>query len=390
MKNKEIKELSDKYIAGSYARFNVCIKSGQRAKCSDFEGKTYIDFTSGIGVNSLGFCDDKWVKAVINQAKTLNHTSNLYYTQPAAVLAEKLTALSGMKKVFFSNSGAEANECAIKTARKYSFDKYNKGRAEIITLKNSFHGRTMATISATGQDVFHQYFDPFLEGFVYAEANNIEDTLNKISDKTCAVMIEIIQGEGGILELDNNYINAIIKAAEEKDLLIIADEVQTGTGRTGKMFSYQHYNFLPNIVSCAKGLGGGLPIGATLFDSKTENVLTAGTHASTFGANPIVCAAAFEVLESLSPKVLDEVSQKGLYIKNELLKMKHIINVNGKGLMIGAEVDIDNKTIVNKCIEKGLLVLTAKQKLRLLPPLNISYEEIDEGLEILKSVLNEI
>lgn len=390
MTNKEIKDKTNNYIAGSYGRFDVAIKQGKGAVCVDFDGKSYIDFTSGIGVNCLGFGDEKWAYAVINQVKTLNHTSNLYYTEPAAKLAEKLTSISGMKKAFFCNSGAEANECAIKTARKYSFDKYGKGRHEIITLKNSFHGRTMATISATGQDVFHQYFDPFLEGFVFAEANNIEDTLSKISKKTCAIMIEIIQGEGGILDLDKSYIEAVIKATQENDILLIVDEVQTGIGRTGKMFGFQHYNFIPNIVTCAKGLGGGLPIGTAIFDEKTQNVLTPGTHAATFGANPIVCAGALEVLDRLPCDELDEIAKKGAFIKEEILKMKHVKGINGRGLMVGIEVDIDNKTIISKCIDKGLLVLSAKQKVRLLPPLTISYDEIKKGLEILKTVLDEI
>lgn len=390
MNNKEIINKTNNYIVSSYGRFDVAIKQGKGAECNDFEGKSYIDFTSGIGINSLGFCDNKWAEAVINQVMTLNNTSNLYYTYPGAELAEKLTSHAGMKKAFFCNSGAEANECAIKTARKYSYDKYGKGRHEIITLKNSFHGRTMATISATGQDVFHQYFDPFLEGFVFAEANNIEDTLSKISKKTCAIMIEIIQGEGGILDLDENYIKALVKETQDNDILLIVDEVQTGIGRTGKMFGFQHYDFIPNIATCAKGLGGGLPIGAALFDEKTQNVLTPGTHATTFGANPIVCAGAIEVIDRLSYDELNEIAKKGAFIKEETLKMKHVKGVNGRGLMIGIEVDIDNKTIISKCIDKGLLVLSAKQKVRLLPPLTISYDEINKGLEILKSVLDEI
>ncbi|MEL7570589.1 MAG: acetylornithine/succinylornithine family transaminase, partial [Eubacteriaceae bacterium] len=365
MNNKEIINKTNNYIVSSYGRFDVAIKQGKGAECNDFEGKSYIDFTSGIGINSLGFCDNKWAEAVINQVMTLNNTSNLYYTYPGAELAEKLTSHAGMKKAFFCNSGAEANECAIKTARKYSYDKYGKGRHEIITLKNSFHGRTMATISATGQDVFHQYFDPFLEGFVFAEANNIEDTLSKISKKTCAIMIEIIQGEGGILDLDENYIKALVKETQDNDILLIVDEVQTGIGRTGKMFGFQHYDFIPNIATCAKGLGGGLPIGAALFDEKTQNVLTPGTHATTFGANPIVCAGAIEVIDRLSYDELNEIAKKGAFIKEETLKMKHVKGVNGRGLMIGIEVDIDNKTIISKCIDKGLLVLSATQKVRL-------------------------
>jgi acetylornithine/N-succinyldiaminopimelate aminotransferase len=388
--NKKIKEMTKEYIANTYGRFDVSISKGKNAKCIDFEGKAYIDFTSGIGVNSLGFCNTEWVEAVCNQARTLNHTSNLYYTEPGAQLAYRLCGLSGMNKVFFSNSGAEANECAIKAARKYSFDKYGADRYEIITLKNSFHGRTMATITATGQDVFHQYFNPFLEGFIYASANDTDDLLSKINKKTCAIMIEIIQGEGGILELEEDFIQTVLKVAQANDLLVIVDEVQTGIGRTGSLFAYQNYNLLPNIITCAKGLAGGLPLGATLFDEKTADVLTPGTHATTFGANPIVCAGAIAVLESLDIDMLFDIIQKGIYMKEKIQKMKHVKSVGGKGLMIGIEVDVDNKAIVNRCIKKGLLVLTAKQKVRLLPPLTISMEEINEGLDILDSALNEV
>lgn len=390
MTNEDVKNLSKKYIADTYSRFDVAIESGKGVFCKDFDGKEYIDFTSGIGVNSLGFSDGAWVEALVRQVRTLNHTSNLYYTLPGAKLAEKLCLQSGMQKVFFSNSGAEANECAIKTARKYSFDKYGKDRYEIITLENSFHGRTLATLSATGQEVFHKFFDPFVEGFVYAKANDAEDLLSKITDKTCAIMLEIIQGEGGVLELTESFLDEVAEAARQRDILIIADEVQTGIGRCGTLFGYQGFQFEPNIVSCAKGLAGGLPLGATLFDEKTADVLSPGSHATTFGANPIVCAAAGVVLDSMNQEALLDVMQKGIYMRVEIAKMPHVTSVNGRGLMIGIELDIDNKAVVQKCLQSGLLVLTAKEKLRLLPPLNIAIDEIKAGLDILEKVLGEI
>lgn len=390
MINEEVKNLSNEYIANTYSRFDVAIESGNGVFCKDFDGKEYLDFTSGIGVNSLGFCDSRWAEAVIKQVRTLNHTSNLYYTLPGARLAAKLCLKSGMKKVFFSNSGAEANECAIKAARKYSFDKYGSGRHEIITLENSFHGRTLATLSATGQDVFHKFFDPFVEGFVYTKANDAQELLSKISEKTCAIMLEVIQGEGGVLELHSAFLDEIVDVAQKKDILIIVDEVQTGIGRCGTLFGYQGFQFLPNIVSCAKGLAGGLPLGATLFDEKTAAVLSAGSHATTFGANPIICSAAEAVLDSLNQEALLDIMQKGIYMRVEIAKMPHVLSVNGQGLMLGVALDVDNKSVVEKCLQAGLLVLTAKEKLRLLPPLNITIEEIKSGLEILEKVLKNI
>jgi acetylornithine/N-succinyldiaminopimelate aminotransferase len=390
MDNQTVINKTKEHIANTYGRYDVAIQRGSGARCTDFDGKEYIDFTSGIGVNSLGFCNETWALAVSRQAQTLNHTSNLYYTEPGALLAERLCKATGMKKAFFSNSGAEANEGAIKAARKYSYDKYGSGRYEIVTLVNSFHGRTLATITATGQDVFHQFFDPFVEGFRYAKANDIDDVLDKVNDQTCAIMIEVIQGEGGILTLEGDFLNALDKLAKERDILLIVDEVQTGIGRTGTLFAYSHFDLMPNIVTAAKGLGGGLPIGAILFDEKTQNVLSPGTHATTYGANPICCAGANAVLDYLTDDKLRTITQNNTMITDYILHLPHVKSVSGLGLMIGIEIDIDNQTVVKKCIEKGLLVLTAKHKIRLLPPLNITAEEIDAGLAILKDVLHSI
>lgn len=376
-------------ILNTYKRFNVALKSGKGATFTDFNGKEYIDFSSGIGTNSFGACDDEWVKAVCNQAQTLQHTSNLYYTEPQVKVAKLLCEKTGMKKVFFGNSGAEANECAIKAARKYSFDKYGENRFEIITLKNSFHGRTIATLSATGQDVFHQYFFPFVDGFKYATANDINELNSLITDKTCAIMIETVQGEGGVNPLDKEYIEYIDKVCKEKDLVFIVDEVQTGNGRCGYLYSYMEYNVNPNIVTTAKGLAGGLPFAAILFDSKTEKVLGYGEHGTTFGGNPVCASAAYSVLTRLNDDLFNHVHDCRKIIEKELLNHKNVLSISGKGLMVGIEIDPSLKAaeVVAKCIEKGLIPLTAKNKVRLLPPLNISKEELLKGLNILKEAL---
>lgn len=376
-------------ILNTYKRFNVALKSGKGATFTDFNGKEYIDFSSGIGTNSFGACDNEWVNAVCNQAQTLQHTSNLYYTEPQVKVAKLLCEKTGMKKVFFGNSGAEANECAIKAARKYSFDKYGEGRYEIITLKNSFHGRTIATLSATGQDVFHQYFFPFVDGFKYATANDINELNSLISDKTCAIMIETVQGEGGVNPLDKKYIEYIDKVCKEKDLIFIVDEVQTGNGRCGYLYSYMEYNVNPNIVTTAKGLAGGLPFAAILFDSKTEKTLGYGEHGTTFGGNPVCAAAAYSVLTRLNDDLFNHVFECRKIIDNELLNHKNVLSISGKGLMVGIEINPSLKAaeVVAKCIEKGLIPLTAKNKVRLLPPLNISKEELLKGLNILKEAL---
>ena len=386
-----LQTLDNTYVAHTYGRFPVAIKQGSGAVCTDSSGKQYLDFTAGIGVNSLGFCSPQWVEAVSKQAATLNHTSNLYYTEPGIVLAQKLCEKSGMKRVFFSNSGAEANEGAIKAARKYSFDAYGEGRYEIISLHNSFHGRTITTLAATGQAVFHTKFNPFTEGFVFAEANNIESVKALVSEKTCAVMLECIQGEGGVVPLEKEFVQAVAALCQEKDLLLIIDEVQTGLGRTGSFFSYQQFGVQPDIVSAAKGLGGGLPIGAVLFGEKTMDTMDAGTHGSTFGANPIVCAGANVVVDSLDDDFLSGVKEKSALIFEKVAKFPHVHSVTGLGLMIGVSFDdgITGKQVVDKCLENGVLFLTAKTKLRMLPPLTITKDEIEQGLSVLETVLTQ-
>ena len=386
-----LQTLDNTYVAHTYGRFPVAIKQGSGAVCTDSSGKQYLDFTAGIGVNSLGFCSPQWVEAVSKQAATLNHTSNLYYTEPGIVLAQKLCEKSCMKRVFFSNSGAEANEGAIKAARKYSFDAYGEGRYEIISLHNSFHGRTITTLAATGQAVFHTKFNPFTEGFVFAEANNIESVKALVSEKTCAVMLECIQGEGGVVPLEKEFVQAVAALCQEKDLLLIIDEVQTGLGRTGSFFSYQQFGVQPDIVSAAKGLGGGLPIGAVLFGEKTMDTMDAGTHGSTFGANPIVCAGANVVVDSLDDDFLSGVKEKSALIFEKVAKFPHAQSVTGLGLMIGVSFDdgITGKQVVDKCLENGVLFLTAKTKLRMLPPLTITKDEIEQGLSVLETVLTQ-
>ena len=385
----EIKKLDNSYIANTYNRFNVAFKCGKGATLYDFNDKKYIDFSSGIGVNAFGVCDDIWADAVIEQTKKLSHMSNLYYTLPQAQLAHLLCARTGMKKVFFANSGAEANEGAIKTARKYSHDKYNESRSEIITLVNSFHGRTITTLKATGQDVFHKNFYPFTEGFVYAKANDINDVKDKINENTCAIMMELVQGEGGVLPLDKEFVKEVEKIAKAKDILLIIDEVQTGNGRTGYLYAYQGFGINPDIVSTAKGIGGGLPLGAVLFGAKTESVLGFGDHATTFGGNPIVCAGAYTVIERLNDEFLDLVKQKGNYIEEFCNGIKNVESISGMGMMIGIKTTKPARDVVAKCLENGLVVLTAKDKIRFLPPLNISMAELEEGLKIFKKVVEE-
>ncbi len=372
-------------ILNTYKRFNVVLKKGKGSILIDENGKEYIDFSSGIGTNIYGVCDDEWVNAVCEQAKKLQHTSNLYYSEPQVKLAKLLCEKTGMKKVFFSNSGAESNECAIKTARKYSFDKYGEGRNEIITLVNSFHGRTIATLSATGQDVFHQYFFPFVEGFKYAKANDMEDLDSLISDKTCAIMIETVQGEGGVNPLNPEFIKHIDKVCKEKDLVFIVDEVQTGNGRCGYLYSYMEYGVNPDVVTTAKGIAGGLPFGAILFSSKVEKTLGYGQHATTFGGNPICASAAYSVISRIDDKLLNHVKEMRKFIDDKLKNKKYIKSVSGKGLMVGIEIDDKFKAadIVAKGIENGVIALTAKNKIRLLPPLNISKEDLNKGLDLL-------
>lgn len=390
MDNKKIKELDNENIMHTYGRYDVCLTKGKGVYAYDDNGKKYIDVSSGIGVNSLGYCDDGWVKAVSEQAGTIQHISNYYYNKVAGVLAEKLTKATGLSKVFFGNSGAEANECAIKVARKYSFDKYGRGRDHIITLVNSFHGRTIATLSATGQDVFHNYFFPFVDGFDNAIANDIESLKDTITDKTCAVMLETVQGEGGVNILDSEYLQQVRKVCDEKDILLIVDEVQTGVCRTGKLYGYMHSGIKPDVVTSAKGLGGGLPIGICMVNDKLKDVMGPSTHGTTFGSNPVVCAGANYIIDTVNtPEFIEEINKKGAYFKEKIEKIKGVKSVRQQGLMIGIEVEGNAGDIAKKCTENGLLVITAKTLLRILPPLNIKYEEIDEALAILKKVMEE-
>lgn len=382
-------EKFDENIMHTYGRYPLVMDKGEGRCAVDENGKEYIDFGSGIGTNSLGYCSDKWVEAVCNQVKTLQHTSNYYYTKIQAEFAEQLNRITGYSSVFFGNSGAEANECAIKLARKYSFDKYGRGRHNIITLKNSFHGRTLCTLSATGQDVFHNYFFPFVEGFINVEANNIDDLKSKLDDTVCAVMFEYIQGEGGVIPLDKSFVDAIFEICGEKDILTIADEVQTGVGRTGRFLAGQRFGHKANVTTLAKGIAGGIPMGACLADEKCKDVLTKGTHGSTFGGNPIACAGGKAVLDYIeSGDHLNEVREKGEYLKKNLLLIPEVTSVNGMGLMLGAALKEKKAAdVAAEALNKGLLMLTAKDRMRFLPPLTITYEEIDKGVAILEEIL---
>ena len=391
MNSQEIKALTGQYILNTYGRFPVALDHGQGATLYDPEGKAYIDFASGIGVASLGYGDGDWVKAITDQAGKLGHSSNLFYTEPPAKLAQLLCQRTGMAGVFFANGGGEANEGMIKLARKYSFDKYGKGRATIITLNNSFHGRTITTLTATGQEVFHNYFFPFTEGFRYADANDMASLEAAAGDDVCAVMVELVQGEGGVLPLDRDYVQALSKLCAERDWLLLVDEVQTGVGRTGRLFAFQHYGILPDVVSFAKGIAGGLPMSGIMANAKCREVLGPGMHATTFGGNPVCAAAGLVVQEKLSDAFLAQVEQKGAYLRQKIeeLDLPCFGATRGLGLMIGIAVNDGwtNKDIAGKLIENGLLVLTAGPGMRLLPPLVISQAEMDQGLAVMKQVL---
>ncbi len=385
MNSTEIKKLDKERIASTYARYDMVAEKGSGACCWSKDGKRYVDFTAGIGVNCLGFCDEGWVKAVTEQVKKLQHVSNLFYTEPQVRVAEMLTERSGMSKVFFGNSGAEANEAAIKTARKYGFTKKGKDGYRIITLENSFHGRTMAAITATGQEHYHKFFTPFLGGFDYCPANDIETMKKLAEENTCAVMMEMVQGEGGVIPLEEDFVREVESICREKDILFIADEVQTGIGRTGKLFAYEYFGVKPDIVTFAKGIGGGLPIGGALFGEKCCDVLQPGDHGTTYGGNPVACAGAVEVLERMDGAFLKEVEEKGAYIKKGLEELPQVKEVSGMGMMLGVEIEGKKAAdVVSDALADGLMILTAKDRVRMLPPLTITYEELDEGLEILK------
>ena len=381
-----IKQTDERYIAHTYKRFDLTIVKGEGCLCCDDNGKQYIDMTSGIGVNAFGYSDPVWADAVANQARLLQHTSNLYYTAPCAELAETLCMRTGMDKAFFSNSGAEANECAVKIARKYAAQHKGADHYNIITLQKSFHGRTLTTLAATGQDSFHRDFLPLTEGFLYAEPNDIEGLKKLVCDnKIAGILIETIQGEGGVNVLDADYVKAVDTICKENDIIFMIDEVQTGNGRTGKLYSYMHYGIQPDVVSTAKGLAAGLPMGATLMSEKVSSVLGYGDHGSTFGGNPVCAAAAISVLDRMDEAFLADVAVKGAYIKERIEKAGFA--VSGRGLMIGIETKKPVADVLAACMENGVLCLSAKEKLRLLPPLNIPMEHLEKAVDVIIEAL---
>ncbi len=380
-----IKELDKNYVANTYARFPIELVSGKGSKLYDSDGKEYIDMGTGIGVSAFGVGDEEWVKAVTEQLNTLQHTSNLYYTAPCAKLAELLCTKTGAKKVFFSNSGAEANECAIKAARKYAAEKKGSDFYKIITLNNSFHGRTITTLAATGQESFHKDFLPLTDGFLYADAGDLETVEKYIKEeKVAAIMFETVQGEGGVVPLSNDFVKGLAELAEKYDVLLVVDEVQTGNGRTGALYGYMKYGINPDIVSTAKGIGGGLPLGATMLFQKTENVYTPGSHGSTFGGNPVSCAGAISIIERLNESFLSDVEKKSQYIIETLSACEGVKSISGLGLMLGIETEKDVNEVLSYCQQNGVLPIKAKNKLRLLPPLNISFPDLEKAIDIIK------
>jgi len=382
------------HIVNSYGRLEPVITRGEGVYLYDTDENEYLDFTSGIGVSSLGYGHEKWIKATSKQLKTLVHVSNIFYTEPSVHLAKELTEKANMSKVFFANSGAEANEGAIKLARKYSYDKYGSGRSTVLTLMQSFHGRTITTLKATGQEKFHKYFFPFTEGFDYVKANDLEDFKSKLTAEVCAIMLEAIQGEGGVIPLDKEFVQEVVKICNEKDVLVIFDEVQCGIGRTGKMFGYNNFDVEADIVSVAKGLGAGLPIGGLLCAAKTADVFKPGDHGSTFGANPVACAGALVVLDEIcTEKSFEKITKRGAYVKELLEEAKNpqIEDVRGMGLMIGIKVKCDSALVQKEAIKKGLLLLTAGSDIvRLLPPLVITKKELKIGIDIILEILSNI
>ncbi len=385
---KEFKSIDKEYVAGTYNRFPLELVSGMGSEAYDVKGDRYIDMGSGIGVTSFGYVDIEWQTAVAEQLSKLQHTSNLYYTEPCAKLAKLLCEKTGFSKVFFSNSGAEANECAIKVARKYAADNKGSEYYNIITLENSFHGRTLTTLAATGQEHYHELFNPLTSGFLHVPAEDIEALEKAVKEnKTAAIMIECIQGEGGVNLLSREYVKAVSKIAADNDILLIVDEVQTGNGRTGKLYAYMNYDINPDIVSTAKGLGGGLPLGATMLSKKVENVLGFGDHGSTFGGNPVCAAGAISIIERLTDEFLSEVEEKSNLIRSELESAEGVESVSGLGLMLGIKTTKPAAEVVKQCMEKGVLCLTAKDKVRLLPALNIPMDILKEAIDIIKSCL---
>ena len=388
---EEIKALDEQYVMHSYGRFQVAIDHGKGATVWAVDGKEYIDFSAGIGVCSLGYGDPGWVEAVSTQAAKLGHISNLFYTEPYAKVAQKLCVRTGMSNVMFGNSGAEANEAMIKLARKYSFDRYGKGRGTVITLRNSFHGRTITTLATTGQDKFHNYFFPFTEGFRYADANDLDSVEAVAGHDVCAVMMELVQGEGGVLPLDLEFVQKVAELCAKRDWLLLVDEVQSGMGRTGSLFAFQQYHIQPDVVSFAKGIAGGLPFGGIMANEKCREVFSPGTHGTTFGGNPVAAAAACHVLDRMDDAFLAQVKEKGAYLRQaiEAMELPCLGKTRGLGMMIGIDVvgEQTNSQLAAKLIESGLLILTAGPGLRLLPPLTITQEEMDKGLAIMKAAL---
>ena len=383
---ESITSIDKTYVAGTYGRFPVELVSGKGSVMTASDGKEYIDMGSGIGVTSFGIADDQWLAAVTAQAAKLQHTSNLYFTEPCALLAKALCEKTGLKKVFFSNSGAEANECAIKVARKYSAEKKGKDCFTILTLENSFHGRTLTTLSATGQDHYHELFQPLTPGFAHVEANNVQALETMVAQlNPAAIMLECVQGEGGVVPLTKEFVQAAAKIAGEKDIPLIIDEVQTGNGRTGMFYAYMNYGITPDIVSTAKGLGGGLPIGATMLSEKVQNVLGPGDHGSTYGGNPVCCAGALTVVNRIDDELLAQVKAKSDYIRAQLQGAQGVEGVTGLGLMIGIKTVKSAKDVVAKCMENGVLCLTAKDKVRLLPALNIPMDVLEKAVAVIKA-----
>ena len=383
---EQVKSQDQAYILHTYGRVDAALVKGRNARARDVDGKEYIDFTAGIGVNALGYCDPEWSAAVAEQAGKIQHMCNYYYCPENTALAQELSQASGMAKAFFCNSGAEANECAVKIARKYG---EKRGAYRIVTLENSFHGRTLTTLAATGQEGFHREFLPLTEGFLYAQAGDLAGIQALLDGSVCAVMLEMVQGEGGVIPMDEGFVQGLAQLCREKDVLLLIDEVQTGIGRTGRFFAYQGYGVQPDVVTCAKGIAGGLPMGACLVSERLGDILQPGQNGSTFGGNPIASAAARVVVRRVSePDFLQSVAEKGAYFREKLEAMPQVEYVRGRGLMLGVKLkEKDAHDVLVQCAKAGLLILTAKELVRFLPPLTITQEDIDQGLAIFQQVL---
>ncbi len=386
----ELINIDKQYVANTYNRFPVEISHGEGSVLYSLDGKRYIDMGTGIAVNTFGVCDKAWQSAVISQLQKVQHTSNLYYTEPCARLAKLICEKTQMKKVFFSNSGAEANECAIKVARKYASEKKGAEYCNILTLENSFHGRTITTLAATGQEHYHELFQPLTKGFIHTPANDIEALEKAVSEnKIAGILFECVQGEGGVLTLEENFVRAAFDICQKHDIVLMVDEVQTGNGRSGSLYAYMNYGIKPDVVTTAKGIGGGLPLGCAILGEKVENTLGFGDHGSTFGGNPVACAGALSILERIDESLLSDVRKKSELIFGKLSEADGVISVSGMGLMIGVETKKPASEILKKCMAGGVLCLTAKTKLRLLPALNIPYELLNEALDVIVAACKE-